>query len=106
MENNNHYCVGCNTEIEKCTCPWKSFRELFLMFSELSRRLDSMEIQVNIMKALGYKQLHPKRPHKCPVCDGFGSPLIKSDECVSGPRKHYVAINPCHACEGKGVLWR
>lgn len=46
-----------------------------------------------------------KVPHACPICDGQGSPSIQSDRCLEAPRKHYLETNPCHGCDGKGIVW-
>ena len=44
-------------------------------------------------------QVHPKKPHKCPVCKGSGykEPYTKSSVL-------YIE-QPCNSCEGKGIVW-
>ena len=36
----------------------------------VTERIDELESQLNIVRALGSRAYHPKKPHKCPVCDG------------------------------------
>jgi hypothetical protein len=93
---------------------WKS--ECKSLINLLMKRMDELERKFNILlldqadlKSLleslaeDYSQ---KKPHICPVCKGLGSLHITSDKIAEGPRQHYLTNNPCHACEGKGVLWR
>jgi DnaJ-class molecular chaperone len=40
----------------------------------------------------------PRRPYKCPVCDGTGKVWQRSDS--TGINKQ-----PCHACKGTGIVW-
>ena len=40
-------------------------------------------------------------PHKCPVCDGFGWSSVGPQDGSTNTGKR----EPCHACNGRGILW-
>lgn len=66
----------------------------------ITERIDGLETEINTVRALGSRAFHPKKPHKCPVCDGLGV------NCVVGEiRGLPIKSNQCHGCEGKGYLW-
>ena len=47
-----------------------------------------------------------KQPFKCPVCDGQG--LVSRPPNVADNVTAWVGnttIHPCHACDGKGIVW-
>lgn len=70
----------------------------------LSGLENKLQNQIDDAKAQ-FKSIYGKRPHECPICKSFGSPFIVSDKCADGPRKHHLSHNPCHGCEGKGIVW-
>lgn len=49
-----------------------------------------------------------KKPHKCPVCDGFGKREISADAWTAygsiAPTRSQDRLVDCHACD-KGILW-
>lgn len=66
---------------------------------ELSTRIN--ELNVMYQSILNELPVYPKKPHKCPVCDGIG--MVKSYmgiKDISG-----CAGFECNACEGKGIVW-
>jgi hypothetical protein len=82
-----------NLEKEHCTFA-KQTSELMLDNEE---RIDGLEAEINIVRALGSRAFHPKKPHKCPVCDG---------NCMRLNPLSEIPINvDCTVCEGKGVVW-
>jgi len=44
----------------------------------------------------------PTIPHKCPVCNGSGIYVENGSYSAQIPTRF---SNPCHACNGTGVLW-
>lgn len=60
-------------------------------------RLDKLETEINIVRALGSRDYNSKKPHKCPICDGKGYWHDVENNIATGGR--------CSSCEGKGVLW-
>lgn len=46
-----------------------------------------------------------KTPHKCPVCEGYGSQRITEDT-AQGPAVHFRAHYPCHGCNALGTVWK
>jgi len=55
-----------------------------------------------------FSEVYPqKKPHKCPVCDGYGNILsaaakIAFDEML---RANLPTSKVCNPCEGKGIVW-
>jgi len=43
-----------------------------------------------------------RKPHICPVCNGAGR---LNDYTAVGWSGTAVPTRPCHACDGKGVVW-
>lgn len=90
---------------------WNANSELSQRFIELERCIDFMkENDVNrnthylsqferideILNLIKEGNMRDgRKPHKCPVCDGYGKilSLIAQES------------NKCNACEGKGVIW-
>jgi predicted nuclease with TOPRIM domain len=69
---------------------------------KISHRVDELETEIKELKRFQditheqYKLITDrKRPHKCPVCDGFGKKL------------YLIAQESrlCDTCEGKGIVW-
>ncbi len=73
----------------------------------LTEKVDGLETEINVVRALGSRAFHPKKPHKCPVCEGKGiistPDTIRFDIVIAQSEK--IGWSACHACEGKGVLW-
>lgn len=70
-------------------------------WSYVTERLDNLESELMIVRALGSCASHTKKPHKCPVCDGVG--FIN---CLTNPIIKWVEKNvKCISCEGKGIVW-
>ena len=46
-------------------------------------------------------------PHKCPVCNGSG--FQSRPSWVAGDQNTWAGtgsnLNPCHACQSKGIVW-
>lgn len=58
----------------------------------IHEKIDALGTEINTVRTLGSRAFHPKKPYKCPVCDGNGGFLSTEP-------------NECHACEGKGIVW-
>jgi DNA repair exonuclease SbcCD ATPase subunit len=78
-------------------------------FSELSIRMDQLETELNTVRTLGSRAYHPKKPHKCPVCNGQGKFLTQSallepfeKRIIDSAGRHFTL---CNGCEGKGIVW-
>jgi hypothetical protein len=92
---------------------WKEGCEHFV--NRLMKRMDEVENkfkiilldQSNLKSFLNNlaENFYEKKPHECPICKGFGSTHVTSNEFQEGVRQHYLTNNRCHSCEGKGVLW-
>lgn len=54
--------------------------------NNLHKRIDELQETQSTMTST-------KKPHKCPVCDGFGNRIYEDQVCS------------CQACEGKGIVW-
>ena len=90
------------------------YKRLLLLESENKMRQDTIAAVDNIHSDAGLE--YEKRlialeqrdnvMYKCPICSGRGSPSISSDTCAGAPRKHHIKTDPCHACQGKGIVWR
>ena len=76
--------------------------------NEIANRLKQLEKEINshckLLSEISPK-LEPKKPNKCPVCEGEGinkNKLVMDREdsmpiCMKNPE--------CHACQGKGIVW-
>jgi len=46
-------------------------------------------------------------PHKCPVCNGFGT--VSKPPWVAGDQETWLSSScepyPCKACNGTGIIW-
>ncbi len=69
----------------------------------LTKRVDELETGLNLVKALGSRAYHPKKPHKCPVCGGCGND--KGETIQNTNYEFAMKYAACHACEGKGIIW-
>lgn len=65
-------------------------------------RLEKLEWIVDFIKSLLNET--NKRPHKCPLCNGFGNQSI-NEHTAEGPKEHYRKVAPCHGCKGSGIVW-
>lgn len=65
---------------------------------DFGNKLKQIETEINIVRALGSRAFHPKRPHECPVCEGKGLIFLMMSITES-----HQAI--CQPCEGKGIVW-
>lgn len=81
--------------------------------TELSQRLTEVETELNTVRALGSRAYHPRKPHKCPVCDGsgFSATIRKAND---GFEVHGILVEKdetfmhtenCTPCQGKGIVW-
>jgi hypothetical protein len=76
----------------------------------ISERLDRLEKEINshwhLLSDLSPK-LDPKKPYKCPVCDGEGKSKFRLISQTSNDEGTIKALVPddCHACKGKGIIW-
>ena len=52
-----------------------------------------------------FREGYPKRPHKCPTCNGQGKNIDKLVAVPYDGTIHKLVEADCHSCEGKGVLW-
>lgn len=69
---------------------------------KISKRVDELE---EIIKRISEDDMRASKiPHKCPICEGYGSKLITERTSVA-PADHYRKQNPCISCEGKGIVW-
>jgi len=61
---------------------------------KISRRVDeAIEVLTEIQEWIAtfpHKQKSDKRPHRCPICDGFGI---------------HDNAHQCRSCNGKGIVW-
>lgn len=74
---------------------------------KVSQILDELETQINTVRALGSRAIHPKNPHRCPVCNGIGRVLTQGAKCdFDGMLIANLPISQeCIGCDGKGILW-
>lgn len=57
-------------------------------------RINVLQTEINTIRALGSGADHPKKPHKCPICDGRGQVQLE-----------ILKISFCLSCDGKGIIW-
>lgn len=71
---------------------------------KLESEIDALATEINTVRALGSRSFHPKKPHKCPVCDGSGN---HPDQSPRLGCKVFIetGIYVCISCEGKGIIW-
>jgi hypothetical protein len=46
-----------------------------------------------------------KTPHKCPICNGAQVRIYLNTDVDNDNYKSSVQEKPCHACDGKGIVW-
>lgn len=65
----------------------------------VTERLDKLETEINVLRYLRSIEHDPKKPHKCPVCEG-------SERYKFTPSRGDSEITiECKSCEGKGIVW-
>lgn len=65
--------------------------------TEIENKLTEIETGLDLVRALGSRSFHPKKPYKCPVCEGTGG--------VKHPLTGMIMKAVCQSCSGTGVLW-
>jgi septal ring factor EnvC (AmiA/AmiB activator) len=75
--------------------------------SDILLKLARMEDKVQILIADNIKSTQRYVPYKCPVCDGKSHTHRIDDEVKASKNfEFYREYASCHACEGKGIVWR
>lgn len=80
-------------------------------FVILKEKITVLETEINTVRALGSCAYHPKRPHKCPVCEGsqrdYFDMLLVCSQYPDNTKLDQEGrrYQECRACEGKGILW-
>lgn len=88
-------CLGRKGKLEYCTackCGHVAIvncaRYLKMKIKELEESYQGLSAELRYL----LDKKNEKKPHRCPVCDGFGELIL-------------VEKNTCHACEGTGIVW-
>lgn len=99
ISNHEHKIEHCYQGIEKCFERIEKLEQYCALLKINDLRETCVKLAQDLNENLG------KVPHKCPLCNGYGSKHIGSDKCAEGPRNHYLVVSPCNSCEGKGIVW-
>lgn len=81
-------------------------------FSDLELRLKEVQRFQDITHEQYISIAKKEKPHACPVCGGNGTIFIHNQqmsalESMAIKRdEREIPYKDCHACEGKGVLWK
>ena len=74
-------------------------------------KIDILETEINIVRSLGSRAFHPKKPQRCPVCQGtqrdyfdvlFPYSEYPQETKLDNQGRHY---SDCRACDAKGIVW-
>ncbi len=80
-------------------------------FVILKEKITALETEINTVRALGSRAYHPRKPHKCPVCEGsqrdYFDMLLACSQYPDNTKLDHEGrrYQECRACEGKGILW-
>jgi len=94
---------GCHpTDKYECSCmtQWESACKAWQMHEARISKLEKDILCKSTVEKWKeyYSGIASKKPHKCPVCNGYGyHEVLCNGVCVPGPE--------CKACEGKGLVW-